>query len=115
MAKRRCISIDIIESENYADLSHSAQSLYIELMLRSDDFGVVSNARIAMLWTKTTNSELNELIEEGFLLKVDNVYIITHWNIHNRIPPSKQNESMYQKQLDKLTLTDEKLYIMKSQ
>ncbi len=113
MAKRRCISVDIIESEDYAELSHSAQSLYIELMFRSDDYGAISNVRIAMMWTETTNSELDELEEKGFLLKVDNVYIITHWNIHNRIPPSKQNESLYQKQLDKLILTDDKVYIYK--
>lgn len=113
MAKRRCFSIDVFESFEYLELSDKAKTLYTGLMLKADDDGVFINYRTPLKLLSFNEEIFFELIEKGFILKVDNIYVIAHWNIHNQIPPSKKNPSLYQSQLEKLALSQDKMYVFK--
>lgn len=110
MAKRRCFSIDVFESDKCFELSTEAKVLYTYLMLNSDDEGIISNTHYMMRMLGFSNSILNELIEQEFIIKLDDLYVIAHWHIHNKIPPSKKNPSVYQKKLEKLYLNSEGIY-----
>ena len=110
MAKRRCISVDVMESDEYQELSNAAKCMYIALMLRSDDEGVVINPRTVMRMTGFTDTQLDELIDSGFVLKVDNIYVIKHWYLHNKIQPSRIVKSLYQESLSKLRVNKLKEY-----
>ena len=102
MAKRRCFSIDVMESINYRRLSMEARVLYIELMAQSDDEGVVINPSIALLIAGVGECVLDELITANFLLRIEDVYVIRHWHRHNKIQPSKVTPSIYSEELEKL-------------
>ncbi len=102
MAKRRCFSIDVMESTDYRRLSMEAKVLYIELMAQSDDEGVVINPSIALLIAGISESVMEELISNGFLLQVDDIYVIRHWYRHNKIQPSKVTPSVYSEELERL-------------
>ncbi len=110
MAKRRCFSIDIFESDRYLSLSKQAQVLYFYLVLHADDEGVVSNPNYLVRLLRHTSDKLTELETKEFIIKIDDIYVIRHWHIHNKIAPSKRTPSVYQKQLAKLCLTSENIY-----
>lgn len=111
MAKRRCFSIDVFESYEYLTLSDKAKTLYTGLMLRSDDEGVVINPYAPLRLLGFGEEVFTELVEKGFVFLIDDVYIITHWHVHNQIPPSKKNPSLFKSQLEKLSLNEQKLYV----
>lgn len=48
MAKRRCFSIDLIESIDFRKLSNEANNLYFGLMAHADDEGVVITPSIPL-------------------------------------------------------------------
>lgn len=110
MAKRRCFSVDVMESDEYLSLPPQAKILYIALIAKSDDDGFAVNAKTAMRLTETTENEVEQLIKKGFLLEVDGTYVITHWHLHNRIPPTKKAPTRYKDKLEKLAVNSEGLY-----
>lgn len=106
MAKRRCFSIDVIESIPFRKLSNEAKTLYFGLIAHSDDEGVVINPSIPMCLFKTDESTITELIENGFLLKLKDLLIIKHWYIHNKIYGVKKTQSAYSEELSCLYINN---------
>lgn len=111
MAKRRCFSIDFLESTPFRKLSKDAKLLYFSLLAHSDDEGVVINPEISLLMTNTDEATIDELFEHNFLLKIRDLYIIKHWNLHNKIQASKKTKSLYTEELSKLTVNEKKEYV----
>lgn len=110
MAKRRCISVDVYESEEFFELSDKAKVLYTHFILRSDDEGVIINPKTAMRLCNAKDEVMSELKEKGFVLKVEEIYVIKHWYAHNRIQPSKKIASLYSQELSLLIINEQKLY-----
>ncbi|MBR3972206.1 MAG: hypothetical protein IKJ83_04935, partial [Ruminococcus sp.] len=110
LAKRRCISIDFYDSEEFCEMPPSAKHLYTELILHSDDDGVVINPKAVLRICKTTSVMLEMLVRKKFLLEIDGVYIIRHWYVHNRVQPSRKVDSIYSKTLFKLYINDQNEY-----
>ena len=110
MAKRRCISIDFYDSEEFCELPNSAKVLYTEMILHSDDDGVVVNPKAVLRICRMSKSVLSLLVEKKFVLVVDDVYIIRHWRVHNKVPPSRKIDSIYAEQLLQLYVDDRKVY-----
>ena len=110
MAKRRCISVDVYESEEFYQLTDLAKVLYTHFILKSDDEGVVINPKTTMRMCRAQEENLQGLIERGFLLQVENIYVIRHWYVHNRIQPSKKTPSIFSQELSTLTVDDKKVY-----
>ncbi len=104
MAKRRCIGIDVFESEGFFNVSDRSKVLYVYLILKSDDEGVVINPASAMVLCSAGEEQLEELIGNGLVLEVEGMYVIRHWYVHNRIPDSKMTRSVYQDVLALLRL-----------
>lgn len=113
MAKRRCFSIDVVESLGFRILSPEAKTLYFGLLAHSDDEGVVINPSIPMFLYDLDERALNELEKSNFVLKVDDIYVIKHWHQHNRIQPSKLVESFYRDELSRLSVNNRKEYEFK--
>ena len=110
MAKRRCISVDVFDSDIYLDLSNDAKALYTSLILHSDDEGVVINHQTVMRLLGSKPEDVEELTKAGFLIKIGEVYIIRHWYVHNKVQPSRMVESLYKTELSALELTQTKEY-----
>lgn len=110
MAKRRCFAIDFYHKEEFLDLSNGAKVLYLGLLLSSDDEGVVINHRTTMRIIGATETDLRELSETGLLIKINDVYIIRHWYMHNKVQPTRIVKSLYQEELSRLYITQTKEY-----
>lgn len=110
MAKRRCFSIDVIESIAYRKLSNEAKVLYFGLIAHADDEGVVINHNIALCIQGVEESALQELVDNCFIIKINELYIIKHWYMHNRIHPSKFTKSVYQSEISRLFVNERHEY-----
>lgn len=110
MAKRRCIAVDIYESEEFFCLSDKAKALYTYFILRSDDEGVIINPKTAMRLCMAGEETLRELIENGFVLEVGEIFVIRHWYAHNRIQPSRCVPSLFSAELEYLRVNQTKAY-----
>lgn len=110
MAKRRCFCVDLFENEKFLSLNDKTKVLYFGLILHSDDDGVIINPTSIMRMLKKQKKYFDELIENGFVLRVDDVFVIKHWNLHNHIQPSKKTPSLHQQELSKLIINQAKEY-----
>ena len=110
MAKKRCISIDFYDSEEFCELTPRAKHLYTELILHCDDDGVVINPKAVLRICKTDQKYLDLLENKKFLIRIDEVYIIRHWHIHNHIQPSKKVDSIYGEALSQVVINPKNEY-----
>lgn len=101
MAKRRCISLDIIDSDAFLEMPASAQNLYFHISIRSDDDGFC-NCPVKI--QRTINASLDDLrllIAKKFLLECPNgVVLVKHWWIHNLKRKDRYQPSNYLKDVD---------------
>lgn len=91
----RMISEAIIESGRFLKLSDKAKTLYMYLMVRTDDEGAVE-AYPAMMLIGAGEDELEELISKGFVIRLndDDVVYVTDFSAQNilrsdRVKPSR--------------------------
>lgn len=84
MIKRRMISLDIIKSNRYQEMPISSKYLYIELLVRADDAGIIDDSYSIMRMLGASNDDLKLLIAKGYLLVVnEGLYVVSDWAIHN--------------------------------
>lgn len=110
MANRRCISKDFYDSDEFCKLSAQSKVLYTQLILHCDDDGVVINPKAVMIISGAKPRNLEELLSGGFLLRVDNVFVVKHWFLHNKVQPTRKHDSIYRKELSKLCINKHKEY-----
>ncbi len=106
MAKRRCISVDVYENNDFLELSDSAKVLYTAFVLHTDDDGFVINHRTVMRLMGSTEDVLQELLNIGFVIEIGRVLVIKHWFIHNRIQPSRKVDTIYLEELSRLFVNE---------
>lgn len=103
MANKRMFNRKIVETDAFFSLSHSAQALYFHLGLNADDDGFLDNVSSIMMTTKTSQKELDALIESGLILHVTKyVYAVTHWFLHNNLQNDRFRPTLYKKEKDML-------------
>ena len=114
MPKRRCMSTQIYHSSTFTRLCDKAKNLYTLFLLNTDDWGFVETPEFCMALAKATNKELNELLNSGLVLKVDEALVIVHFYNHNKnLYKSKRDETFFSSALEKLTMNKDKEYIIK--
>lgn len=104
MARKRMISLHIVDSDRFISLSRDAQAYYFHLVLRADDEGFLQSPLMIgrMLGLSSPETLLYELEEKGYIISIDDVIVIRHWKMHNKIEPSKLNRTVSQRELAKL-------------
>lgn len=84
MIKRRMIALDVIKSNRYQEMPVSTKYLYIELLVRADDAGIIDDSYSIMRMTGASSDDLRLLVAKGYVIAVnDEVYVIADWAIHN--------------------------------
>lgn len=112
--KRRMLSLQIVDTDAFLDMSLSTQALYFHLVMRADDEGFVSNPKKIMRLIGSQEDELKVLIAKRFILSFDSgIVVIKHWLIHNKIRMDRFNETVYQDEKNKLILKKNKAYTEK--
>lgn len=99
MAKKRMFSREVLFTDKFTYLSHSAMALYIYANMDADDNGFVDNILGLARMIRASERDVKELIEQGFFLNIDGkIVVVTDWLINNTIDKSK-----YHPQIDGVT------------
>lgn len=96
MANHRMISNRVLNSAKFLQMPAESQLLFIHLLLRADDDGVVELYPIMKLMGFAPDS-YRVLLTRGFVreLNEDQVLVIPEWKEHNKIRPDRKTDSIY--------------------
>ena len=107
MAKKRMVSLQIIDSDDFLELPHSAQLLYFHLLTRTDDEGFTNGVKKIMRMVRCGEDDLKILIGKRFVLAFNSgVVVIKHWLIHNNIRNDRIIPTIHSKEKGMLVLND---------
>lgn len=85
MADRRMFHRQVVQSDDFLDMSIGAQALYFQMGMMADDDGFVAGPKQAARMVGVGSDELEELIEKGFLLRFDSIVALKHWRVANTL------------------------------
>ena len=107
MAQRRMFSLKVVDTDNFLDMSPTAQNLYFHLGMRADDDGFVANPKKIMKFIGAPDDDMKVLIVKGFIIPMatNGVCVITHWKTNNLIKSDRYTETIY---LEEKSRLDEK-------
>lgn len=113
MAQRRMFNRDITGSDSFTDLPLAAQALYLHLTMEADDDGLISNARKITRSIGAQPTDLQDLLEAGFLLDLgDNILCVKHWRMNNYIQKDRYKPSVYAEKVALLYVKPNKAYTL---
>ena len=111
MADRRMFSKSIADSDQFMDMSLSAQAFYFHLCLRADDDGFVNNARGIQRSIGASAQDMAELVDQKYVLPFQSgVVVIRHWKIHNIIQKDRYHTTIYSDEYQQLHVLQNKEY-----
>lgn len=111
MAKKRMFNVDIVGSDAFLDMPHTAQALYFQLGMRADDDGFVGNPKTVQRIAGTKASDIELLVKKRFLLQFQSgVVVIKHWKINNQIQKDRYTPTVYTEEYKSLYIKDNKAY-----
>ena len=115
MANRRMFSLDIVDTDKFMELSLPAQALYFHLGMRADDDGFVSSPKKIMSFTGCGKKELQQLVENDFVIQFESgVIVISDWKKQNYIQSDRYKRTVYTEERECLDLIDNKYYLENS-
>ena len=113
MASKRMIDINLINSDDFLSLESEAQSLYLQFIISADDDGFVGNPKAIMRMSGKKGKDLDELIEEKFVICFDRCVVIRHWNVHNKIRKDRYQPTRFKDEYGTLELDESGVYEVK--
>lgn len=113
MASKRMFSIRVIDSDDFMDMSATAQLLYFHLALRADDDGFVGNPKTIMRMIGGNIADMQQLIQREYIIAFsDSVVVIRHWRIHNVLRKDTYHETIYTLEKSRLSVDENGAYVM---
>lgn len=107
-------SLKVIDTDNFLDMSPTAQLLYFHLAMRADDDGFVSSPKKIMKLANVPVDDMRTLIEKRYLIPFHSgVCVIKDWSIHNLIRSDRYTETEYKDEKACLSKVDGK-YVLNS-
>ncbi len=98
MAQRRMFSKTIIKTDNFIDMSQSAQNLYFHLGMEADDDGFVS-PKMVMRVLGSTEDDLKILIVKKFVIPFESgIIVIRDWKQNNYIQSDRYTPTIYKEE-----------------
>ena len=95
MARKRMFDSEIINRDDFLELSLEAKAIYFLLGIFADDEGFISPKKILKLYGGN-DSMLDELIKSEFIIQFESgVVLITDWNINNYLNQKRIRETIY--------------------
>ena len=107
MAKKRMISLQITDSDDFLEMPLSTQALYFHLLQRTDDEGFTNGVKKVMRMIGAREDDLKMLIGKRFVLAFESgVVVIKHWLIHNTIRTDRIIPTIHKKEKSLLELNE---------
>ena len=108
MAKKRCFSSNVVESDAFLDLPYKAQTLYFHLCMYGDDDGFVANPMsVARSIKLKSDKELSLLTDAGFIIRFSSgVIVVSDWWENNNLQNDRYSPTVYQDEFANLLPID---------
>jgi len=111
MARKRMVSLQIVDTDAFLDMPQSTQLLYFHFVVRADDEGFLGSPKRIMKLIGVQDDDLKILIAKRFILSFESgIVVIKHWLIHNNIRMDRFNKTNYSEEKKLLTLKENKSY-----
>jgi len=111
MAKRRMISLDIVDTDAFLDMPSTSQLLYFHLLMRADDDGFISSPKRIMRMVGSQDDDIRILAGKKFIIPFESgVCVIKHWKMQNKIKADRYNPTTYLKEKNMLETKENKGY-----
>ena len=115
-AERRMFAKTIIDSDEFLDMTLSAQALYFHLSMRADDDGFVNSPKRIQRMIGASEDDMKLLLAKSFILLFDTgIIVIKHWRINNYIQNDRYKPTMYTDERSMLTLKDNNEYLFEDE
>lgn len=116
-AKSRMMNVSFTERDDFLELSNESKLLYFYIQLSADDDGFFSSPKKIIKMLGSEDAYIEELVSKGFLIPIHDrsLYVITHWNVHNHIPPTKHAETIFQEEKQHLFIDENRVYHISSE
>ena len=115
MAEKRMFSSNVIDSDAFLDMSPTARLLYYDMGMRADDDGFIDSPKKIMRIIGASDSDLKELIDNGFVLRFESgVIVIRHWYVNNRVRRDTYHETIYTEEKSRLLLEKNNVYQLRN-
>lgn len=116
MAKRRMMSTQITDSDEFISMSSSAQALYMHLNNSADDDGFNNQVQLAMLKAHASADDLKVLLLRRFLIQFESgVIVIKHWRMVNAIRKDRYTPTVYQEEFKQLRIKENGAYTLNTE
>ncbi|MDD7651573.1 MAG: hypothetical protein PUK81_03400 [Firmicutes bacterium] len=87
--------MQVVGSEAFMSMPHTAQLLYFHFGMRADEDGFVDNALPTVRALGLKPKDLQALLDRRFLLQVGGVLVIKHWKLANTIKNDRMRQLRY--------------------
>lgn len=115
MANKRCITLDIVDNDNFLELPLTAQALYFHICVRADDDGFCANPKKTLRMLGATEEDLQKLIEKEYILVANKgVLLVKHWWMHNTKRKDTYKASPHLKDNPSLATDENESYVSSS-
>ncbi|SFL43968.1 hypothetical protein [Pelosinus propionicus] len=107
MAKRRMISLEIVDTDLFLSMPITSRCLYYDLLIRADDDGFVGSPRKIQRMIGCSEDDFAILINKKFIIPFrSGICVITDWRLQNRIRSDRYTPTVYQTELQQLQLSN---------
>lgn len=115
MARRRMFSVEVTDSDDFLDLPLHTQALYFHLSMHADDDGFINSAKRLVRGIGASESDLEQLVSSGFLIRFPSCYAVTHWKVNNYIQSDRYSPTGFQEEYETLVSEKGKPYRLKEE
>lgn len=112
MADRRMFHRQVVQSDDFLDMSIGAQALYFQMGMMADDDGFVAGPKQAARMVGVGSDELEELIQSGFLLRFDGIVALKHWRVANTLKLDRLKMCQFPDLAEKLFIRMDRQYTL---
>lgn len=111
MAERRMFSKKVTDSDQFIELSASAQALYFHLNQSADDDGFNNQIQNALFKAHASLDDLKVLMVKKFIIRFESgVIVIRHWRMHNTLRKDRYSPTNFREEFAKLGIADDGSY-----
>lgn len=112
MAERRMFAKTVVLSDAFLDMPPSARCLYFTYGMLADDDGFVNNPKSVMRQCGSTDEDIRQLVDGGYIIKFDSgVIAITAWRVNNLIKNDRYVPTACTKEKKMLNAMDSGFYV----
>lgn len=111
MAEKRMFAQSVIDSDMFLEMPATSQCLYFHLAMRADDDGFINKPKSIMRMVGAKDDDMNVLISKNFIKPFESgVVVVTHWKIHNNVRKDMYKPTVYQREMQCLTVGKSGVY-----